>query len=70
MKYLGNQPFQVGGSTEKYRDGWERVFGKRCEWCGGKGRLGVELNALNPSATSAVLDVPCEPCGGTGKERA
>lgn len=66
-RYLGSQPFQVGGSTEAYRDGWERVFGNRCSWCGGKGTLGVELN---PSTTNqVVLDIPCEPCGGTGKER-
>jgi len=28
-KYLRDQPFQVGGSTEAYRNGWDRIFAKR-----------------------------------------
>lgn len=30
MKYLRGS-FSVGGSTQKYRDGWDQVFGKKVE---------------------------------------
>jgi hypothetical protein len=41
MKYLSSEPFSSGPSNKAYRDGWDRIFGKReepkvyfCIWCG------------------------------------
>lgn len=38
-KYLQSTPFTVNDpiATKEYRDGWDRVFGKKCLVCGEEG---------------------------------
>lgn len=71
-KYLRDQPFQVGGSTEAYREGWDRVFGKKCVLCNGTGEI-EQVNVLTaPGPLKGFIQknmVVCAVCGGTGKER-
>jgi hypothetical protein len=72
-KYLRDQPFQVGGSTEAYRAGWDRIFGKKCVICKGTGRIdsatelptGVRCSLTPPGVTNWA----CPFCDGSGKER-
>jgi hypothetical protein len=70
MKYLRDQPFQVGGSTEAYREGWERVFGKKCVICKGTGEIAKVIGGDHGQPDAFTMGkTACTVCGGSGKER-
>jgi len=71
-KYLRDQPFQVGGSTEAYREGWDRIFGKKCVICDGSGAVDKIDVVTGPGILEGFVQhnkVVCTVCGGSGRER-
>jgi len=62
-KYL-DKTFAVAVGSERYRDGWERTFGKECPCC--KGPLGDDYVE---TAQGAVC-IGCVGCVEQGKYKA
>jgi hypothetical protein len=56
-KYLSSEPFSSSPSSQAYRDGWERIFGKK--------ELEPKREELKPDDPRILPDwnTPCASCG-------
>jgi hypothetical protein len=57
MKYLSSEPFSSGPSTEKYREGWDRIFGNK--------KHGIYYTKTR--SISVIFWIDAEPKGGDGE---
>lgn len=57
-KYLQSTPFSVGGGGEKYAEGWDRIFKKKCDGCHGcEEPCGREEKAMTLPTTPSKSDI-------------
>lgn len=52
-------------ALRRYREGWERAFGRKCEWCGGSG---VVKDTTNFHVWPWLSWENCPRCNGTGRD--